>query len=263
MRVLLLNSFPLKGSGSGVYVVNIAKELVKNGHEVCIVMPENTTKIRKIHNVKIHPVYFKRKEQIEGQLDFNFPCFDPHPRSSMNFSELADEQVKDYENAFRQAIEEEINEFKPDVIHSGHIWIISSLAVDYKIPVIITCHGSDVMGYNESDRYHNYAKKAAQGCKKIIAISKQNKEDLDNIFQEQKDKIFVMHNGYEPELFYREKLDVQEVLEEFNITKKYNKIVCFVGRLAQNKGIDILLKSAKIYEKDNILTLIAGGRSRI
>lgn len=263
MKILLTNHFPLKGSGSGVYVVNIAQELVKNGHEVCIIMPENTTRIKKIPKVKIHPVYFKRKELIKGQLDFNFPCFDPHPRSSMNFSQLTDKQIKEYEEVFRQAIEQEINIFKPDVIHSGHIWIISSIAVDYEIPVIITCHGSDVMGYNESTRYHNYAKKAAQGCKKIIAISHRNKEDLESIYNEQKEKISVMHNGYEPEMFYKEKCDVEKVLKEFNITKKYDKIVCFVGRLAQNKGIDILLKSAKIYEKDNILTLIAGGRRRV
>ena len=45
-------------------------------------MPENITKIDSIKNVKIHPVYFTREEIIEGQLDFNFPCMDPHPRSS-------------------------------------------------------------------------------------------------------------------------------------------------------------------------------------
>lgn len=94
MKILLTNHFPLKGSGSGVYVENIAKELVRNGHEVCIIMPENTTKIKKINNVKIHPVYFKRKEKIEGQLDFNFPCFDSHPRSNELFSKISDEQIR-------------------------------------------------------------------------------------------------------------------------------------------------------------------------
>lgn len=163
-----------------------------------------------------------------------------------------------YEKVFRKAIEEEIKEFKPDIIHCGHIWIISSIAVDYNVPVIITCHGSDVMGYNESIRYHHYAKKAAEGCKKIIAISKRNKQDLDNIFYEAKDKIISMHNGYEPDMFFRDKNNAKDILESFNITKEYDKIVCFVGRLNKNKGIDILLKSAKIYEKDNILTIIAG-----
>lgn len=32
MRVLLMNHFPLQGSGSGVYTVNIARALVRKGH---------------------------------------------------------------------------------------------------------------------------------------------------------------------------------------------------------------------------------------
>lgn len=118
MNILLVNHFPLVGSGSGVYVANIAKSLEKKGHNVCIILPENTTKMMKIKNVKIHPVYFKRNEIIEGQLDFNFPCMDPHPRSNFLFENMTESQVEKYEGAFRKAIEEEIKEFKPDIIHS-------------------------------------------------------------------------------------------------------------------------------------------------
>lgn len=118
MRILLINHFPLVGSGSGVYVMNIAKSLEKRGHEACIIMPENTTEIMNIDNVKIHPVFFKRKEIIEGQLDFNFPCMDPHPRSDFLFNNMTELQIEQYEQAFRNAIEEELKEFQPDVIHS-------------------------------------------------------------------------------------------------------------------------------------------------
>ncbi len=118
MKILLINHFPLVGSGSGIYVMNIAKELEKKGHEVCIIMPENTTQIINLENVKIHPVFFKREEIIEGQLDFNFPCMDPHPRSNFLFVDMTELQIKQYETAFRKAIEEEIKKFQPDIIHS-------------------------------------------------------------------------------------------------------------------------------------------------
>lgn len=118
MRILLVNCFPLMGSGSGVYVTNIARSLEARGHEVCIIMPENTTEISNIDNVKIHPVFFKNEEIIKGQLDFNFLCFDPHPRSSLCFRDCTDKQVEQYKQAFKKAIEEEIRDFKPDVIHS-------------------------------------------------------------------------------------------------------------------------------------------------
>ena len=88
MKILLVNHFPLVGSGSGIYVMNIAKNLEQKGHQVCIIMPENTTKIDVIKNVKIHPVYFLREEKIQGQLSFNFPCMDPHPRSN-SFTDMS------------------------------------------------------------------------------------------------------------------------------------------------------------------------------
>jgi hypothetical protein len=31
MKVLLINHFPLQGSGSGIYTLNIAQELIKEG----------------------------------------------------------------------------------------------------------------------------------------------------------------------------------------------------------------------------------------
>lgn len=41
MKVLLINHFPLEGSGSGTYTKNIALHLRKRGHEVCVIFPEN------------------------------------------------------------------------------------------------------------------------------------------------------------------------------------------------------------------------------
>ncbi len=122
----------------------------------------------------------------------------------------------------------------------GHIWVNSSIATQYNIPVVITSHGPDITEYCESDKFHKQANQAAKECKKII------------------DKIITIPNGYNPEVFYREKCNKEEVLDSFNINKKYDKIICLVGRLNYNKGIDVLLNSAKIYEKDNILTLIVG-----
>ena len=105
MKVLLVNHFPLQGSGSGVYVTNIAKSLQKKGHKTCIITPENTTIPSNIEEIKLHPVYFKYKEKIDGQQDFNFACFDPHPRSSLLFGNMTDVELQKYKGAFRKAIE--------------------------------------------------------------------------------------------------------------------------------------------------------------
>ena len=90
MKILIINHFPLEGSGSGVYAQNIAISLMKKGHDVTVIMPANTTNYLKIDGIKMHPVFFKKEEVIEGQLDFNFPCFTTNQESIKSFYDLND-----------------------------------------------------------------------------------------------------------------------------------------------------------------------------
>lgn len=258
MRVLLINQFPLQGGGSGIYTKNLAKSLRDSGHEVQIIIPENTTKIEQIEGVKINPVFFKYKEEIPGQLPFNFPCFTTHPRSAFTFGQLTEEQLNKYENAFRAKIGEIVNTFKPDIIHSGHIWILSSIATEFNIPTIVSSHGTDIIGYDSWEQFHRYCSNAVEKCENIVTISQSNNEQVLQRFPYAKNKSITIVNGYDQEIFSRKKYDKQLILNKLGITNKYDNIVLLSGRLVHVKGIDILLKAAKIYEKENIVTLIAG-----
>lgn len=258
MNILLVNHFPLQGSGSGSYIANIAKSLVKKGNKVCIITPENTSNFLGPEDIKLHPVFFKYEEVISGQQEFNFPCFDPHPRSSLLFGNMTEIQLEKYKEAFRKAIKEEILEFKPDVIHAQHIWILSRVALEYNIPVIVTSHGSDIMGYEAWPKFHNLMYEVVENCRRIIAISNHSKKDITSIFKDNEEKVITISNGYDDKIFYKEDCNKEKILNELNINKKYNKIVCFAGRLAKNKGVDLLLQAAKGYDREDILTLIVG-----
>lgn len=258
MKVLLINQFPLFGGGSGIYTKNLAKSLTALGHEVQIIIPENTTQIENIEKVKINPVFFKYKEEIPGQLPFNFPCFTTHPRSSLTFNDLTSEQLKMYEDAFRQKMEEVINEFNPDIIHSGHIWILSSIATEFNIPTIVSSHGTDILGYDAWEKFHIYSNNVIKNAKNIITISESNNEQVLQKFPQAKSKVVNIVNGYDQDIFYRKEYSKKDVLNKIGISGTYNKIVLLSGRLVHVKGIDILLEAAKIYEEDDILTLIVG-----
>lgn len=257
MRILMINHFPLTGSGSGVYTKNIAESLIKKGHEVCIIVPENTKNLPSDESYKLHPVYFKDKEDIENQLPFNFPCFTTHPRIIQTFYDLTDEEYNMYKIAFRNAIKEEVESFKPDVIHVGHVWTLASLAAEFNLPLVITSHGTDLIGYNQSDRFKKEAINAANKCDKIITISKDNYDLVNDIFKDESKSILIK-NGYNPDIFHEQKFDKEEILKQLGINKSYPKIVAFTGKLTEIKGVDVLLKAAKIYEDDQTLTLISG-----
>lgn len=255
MRVLLMNHFPLQGSGSGVYTVNIARALVRKGHEVCIIMPENEVLAElDVDGIRLHPVYFDSCSA--DALDFDFPCFTTHPRSVMTFYELDNAQVAAYEGVFRAAIEDEIAAFDPDVIHCGHIWLQASYAADYGIPLIITAHGTDLIGFQKSERFREQARKAFDTADAIITISKDSTALVNKLFGEP-EKVHLVRNGYDPTVFYPDESSVAEVLTRFDIDGDYDDIVSFAGKFAHFKGIDILLNAAALYERDGVATIIA------
>lgn len=256
MRVLLMNHFPLQGSGSGVYTVNIARALVRKGHEMCIIMPENEVLAElDVDGIRLHPVYFDSCSA--DALDFDFPCFTTHPRSVMTFYELDNAQVAAYEGVFRAAIEDEIAAFDPDVIHCGHIWLQASYAADYGIPLIITAHGTDLIGFQKSERFREQARKAFDTADAIITISKDSTALVNKLFGEP-EKVHLVRNGYDPTVFYPDESSVAEVLTRFDIDGDYDDIVSFAGKFAHFKGIDILLNAAALYERDGVATIIAG-----
>ena len=273
MKILMINHFPLAGSGSGTYTRNLAVHLKGLGHEVRIILPENTADPEGPEGIRLHPVYFTPGDvrsdkagsgaSMDDPLPFNFPCFTSHPRSIMTFADLDAKQLQMYTDAFSKAIEEEMESFKPDIVHGQHVWILPSLAVGYGVPLVLTAHGTDLMGFDKWPELRPYAKKAMDACKSVISISKDNCALIGERFPEHKDKIVMMRNGYDPSIFYPEEEDLAAVMERHGVKKEEyegKKIVSFAGKLANFKGVDILLAAVKLYEdrKPETITLIVG-----
>ena len=119
MKILLVNHFPLEGSGSGVYTKNLAKALVGFGHEVKIIYPEHEEKHYEGFDSRI--IVFKGPHTVNPEMPFNFPCFTSHPRSNTTYYELTDEQMKAYIDKYVEVVQEEVDAFKPDLIHAQHL----------------------------------------------------------------------------------------------------------------------------------------------
>ena len=201
MRVLIINHSPFIGSGSGTYTMNIAKTVREKENIVKVITAANTIETPDLGDIEVEKIYFKNKDYIQGEIGFMVPCFDQYPTSDVVFYDMTKEQLEIYENKFRNVLEKVIKEFRPDIIHTQHIWIWSSIVTEYKIPTIITSHGSDMMGYDIDNSFYKYCIKAIRGCKKIVTISKKNYEDIINKFPEAKEKCVILKNGYDTEIF--------------------------------------------------------------
>ena len=259
MRVLIPNHFPLQGSGSGIYTLNVAQQLVNAGHEAWVVVPEH-------HDVEGYPyrvraIIFNSGQNGNPPLDFNFPCFTTHPRSTTTFYELTDAQVQVYVRAWQQAVDQAVAEFRPDVIHANHVWVASYAAHRTSVPYVISCHGTDLMGFRKGPRYRELALTAAANACGIIAISRQVKADAIQTYGLPAEKVHLVWNGFDADCFkVLPEATKEALLAEYQLGGADRPLVSFVGKFTHFKGIDVLLRAAAIYEEalPGVQTLLAG-----
>lgn len=345
-KILIVTAFPTHGAGSGALITTQAKSYVEEGHQVVIITGNNRTDFDKLEGVRYHVVPFtaetENPEKIENQCKFNYLMFTTHTESTANFWNASLEQIEEYMQAFENAIREEITQFNPDIVHTQHNWITSSILSKFDKPVALTIHGTDLMGYQRANEelkkvnaqidklkndaqtndntqlinnikkleeiylqyknkkqiladikkamdnneirtnkedleqlvglyddktkyqlYMRYAEKSAQISNRIIVISEDQKKEFSRLFPQDKDRVVLLENGYDPKTFYMDRnVDRDEVLPAEQAD--YDNMVLFVGKFADFKGIDALLNATKIYEEEmssknkKIETLIVG-----
>jgi glycosyltransferase involved in cell wall biosynthesis len=259
VKILMPNHFPLQGSGSGIYTLNVASELVKAGHEVLVIVPEH----HPVHDEEFptNTIIFSNGENKNAQLDFNFPCFTTHPRSTTTFYELTDAQIQAYVQAWQQAIDSAVAKFQPDLIHAHHVWVTPYVAYRTGLPYVISCHGTDLMGFQNGPRYQEMTLTGARHAFGIIAISRQVQASAIETYQVPPEKVRLIWNGFGQEIFkIIPDATKTAVMGEYGLTQVDRPLVSFVGKFANFKGIDVLLNAAAIYEQalPGVQTVLVG-----
>ncbi|WP_293395383.1 glycosyltransferase family 4 protein [Peptoclostridium sp.] len=256
--MLLVNHFPLEGSGSGIYTKNLAMQLVKKGHEVCVIAPDH--QVVPMKDYEIRTIVFSDGKNCCYDLDFNFPCFTTHPKSYLTFYELSEFQINKYISVFEKEIKEAVNQFMPDIIHCQHLWIAPYCASKLNVPYVVTAHGTDIKGFCRDERYHKYALEGAKKAAAVITISKQVDADVEKYYGVESGRRRLILNGFDEEIFRPKDVARAAVLKSLNLNTEYDYVVSFVGKLTDFKGVDVLIRAAKIYSQEiqNVITLIVG-----
>ena len=197
-KILIVTAFPTHGAGSGALITTQAKSYVENGDEVVIITGNNRTDFDKLKGVKYHIVPFtaetEKPEKIEGQCPFNYLMFTTHTESTANFWNASLEQIEEYNKAFKKAISEEVKEFNPDIIHAQHNWLTSSICNDFDKPVVLTIHGTDLMGYMKANEKLSKVQEDINAKKALMQKNgnKQNTNIIEEIYKRANSKAEIM-----------------------------------------------------------------------
>lgn len=255
-RILIATAFPTQGAGSGALVTTQAKSYVENGEQVVIITGNNRTNFDKLEGVRYHLVPFtaevENPEKIDGQLPFNYLMFTTHTESTANFWKVNLENLEKYCEAYKKALEDEVKNFNPDVIHAQHNWLLSSAATEVGKPVVTTIHGTDLMGYERSKiELENAKNKLAEIKKKAedgkISLSFNEISRIEEVYMRSSSVSEIRTNVKRvlSEIENPDKADIMQVIDVLDSKRKYEFFMHESEKSAKNSDKIIVISEAQ------------------
>jgi glycogen synthase len=136
-----------------------------------------------------------------------------------------------------------------DVAHA-HTWYADMaglwIRMLHRIPLCVTLHSMEPLRPWKADQLGSgyllstwIEKTAVEAADRVIAVSRQMREDILSHFRVAPERVVVIHNGIDPDRFRR--TEVREALARRGVREPF---VLFVGRITDQKGIFHLLEAA-------------------
>jgi len=218
-------------------ILGIPKDKTEN---IDILLPKNA----------IHPVLFNTAElpfEVTGMSDVM-------PYLSTKFSSFDSSRMDLYLAAFRKVLMQTLQDFKPDVLWTHHIWLVSALTAELSpnIPQITLCHGSELRQAHLAPKLLPYVVKRVSKINRFLALSKSQITDIEETFEVHASSIELTGGAIRSDVF-----NLARQLPQLPI-----KIV-YAGKLSNSKGVPWLLQAYKTLKEtkglDIKLELVGGG----
>ena len=255
MRILHVLAQLPERTGSGVYFTNVIQELKKydNVEQACLYGTTKEFDIDILDKNRQFEVIFKSEAlpfPIVGMSDIM-------PYESTLYSEMTEEMLEMWKNAFIRELNIIKEEFNPDVIISHHLWILTSIVCDVfrDRKVVGICHNTDIRQAEKNKEIKKKYVTNLEKLDKIFSLSYSQINDIEKKFGYDRKKVIYLGAGYNGEIFYPPK----------NYEKKNKIELLYVGKFDESKGFYELIKAFKIIseKRDDVnLTLIGALRKK-
>lgn len=233
LKILHVLSQRPDSTGSGIYVQAMLREASACGYDNFLVAGLDSTGWDErgcIDHDKSIFVNFNDTDvsyQIPGMSDVM-------PYESTRFYDLSEEELCEYEKAFSKSLQNAVERFRPDIIHSHHLWIVSSITRQLfpDIPVLTSCHGSDLRQFQNCPHLQG---RVLKGCRKIdvvMALSEAQKKEIIRLYNLAPEQIIIVGAGYNDKLFYIDSKPPPDPVQ-----------IVYAGKLSNAKGVPWLLRA--------------------
>ena len=236
MRILhVLAQLPIK-TGSGVYFTNVIDGLKKFNVEQAAIYATTPE-----YNFN----FVDEKFEVEFQgKDVSFPIVgmsDIMPYDNTLYKNMTDEMMESWQKAFREKLIQARETFKPDVVITHHLWILSSMVCDIfeNVKVLGVCHNTDIRQAEKNPTMKDKYVKSLGKLDKILALSSGVIDGIANIYSYPVEKIVNIGAGYNDKIFYP--------VEKYE--KHDNVKILYAGKFDESKGFYELIKAFRLLEK--------------
>jgi glycosyltransferase involved in cell wall biosynthesis len=204
MRVLHVLSQRPSLTGSGITLDAVVRHGAAAGWEQRVVVGVPSTapppEVGGLGSDRIHPLLFGT-----DRLPFPVPGMsDVMPYPSSVFSSMSPHEIELYRKGWHRHLGSVIGDFAPDVIHSHHVWLVSSLLKEVApdTPVVTHCHAT---GLRQMELVPALADEVRTGCARndaFVVLHRGHAGDLARTLGVPEDRIDVIGAGYREDLFH-------------------------------------------------------------
>ena len=252
LKILHLLSQRPDSTGSGIYVQAMLRESSSRGHGNYLVAGIQSGQ-------PVHPdgTGENRRQFVTfggAGADVAFTIVgmsDIMPYESTRFRDLDGNDLDRYEAAFAHRLKAAVAAFRPDIIHSHHLWIVTSLTrrLFAGIPLVTTCHGSDLRQFQNCPYLQKRVLDGCRGVDAVMALSRTQKQEIMRLYGFPPQKVVVVGAGYNDRLFVQVPRAAPETVQ-----------IVYAGKLSNAKGVPWMLRAlSRIDTPDWHLHLVGGG----
>ncbi len=253
MKILHILSQRPDSTGSGVYLQAMLREAAARGHDNYLVAGVQSDRPAHLDCIDDASCCFLHFGEGEGEIRYPIVGMsDVMPYDSSRFRDLAPPQLDAYERAFSRRVADAVAAFGPDIIHSHHLWIVSSLVRRRhpRVPMVTSCHGTDLRQFQNCPHLRE---RVLEGCRRVdaaMALSAAQKEDIVRLYGLAPEKVAVVGAGYDDRLFRPGPTLAPDPV-----------VVLYAGKLAKAKGLPWLLRALGRIERPAWRLHLVGGGS--